>query len=81
MFLGKYTQAFSCAYILTSWNVVASYTLHIERENQISETEWLAICESDSSLTVQHVAITTNHRREKLLKFKHQTVASERAQY
>ncbi|TMO57957.1 hypothetical protein [Pseudoalteromonas phenolica] len=49
-----------CAYILTSWNVMASYTLHIERENQISETEWLAICENDSSLTVQHVAKITN---------------------
>jgi len=49
-----------CAYILTSWNVMASYTLHIERENQISEAEWLAICENDSSLAVQHVAKITN---------------------
>jgi hypothetical protein len=48
------------AYILKSWNVMASYTLHIEREKQISEVEWLAICANDSSLTVQHVAKIKN---------------------
>ena len=39
---------------------MASYSLHIERDNQISVSEWLAICESDSSLTVQHVAKAMN---------------------
>ena len=46
--------------LLISWNIMASYSLHIERDNQISVSEWLAICESDSSLTVQHVAKAMN---------------------
>ncbi|AEF02819.1 hypothetical protein ambt_06410 [Alteromonas naphthalenivorans] len=46
--------------LLISWNIMASYSLHIERDNQISVGEWLAICESDSSLTVQHVAKAIN---------------------
>lgn len=39
---------------------MASYSLHIERESQISVNEWLAICENDSSLSVQHTAKTIN---------------------
>jgi len=46
--------------LLISWNTMASYSLHIERDDQISVSEWLAICESDSSLTVQHVAKAIN---------------------
>ena len=46
--------------IVISWNVMASYSLHIERENKISESEWLAICESDSSLSVQNIAKAIN---------------------
>lgn len=53
--------------ILTSWNVMASYSLHIERENRISESEWLAICDSDSSLRVQHSAKATNPQTSEVI--------------
>jgi len=46
--------------ILISWNVMASYNLHIERENRISVDEWKAVCDSDSSLNMQHTAKVTN---------------------
>ncbi|BCO19284.1 hypothetical protein KUC3_21410 [Alteromonas sp. KC3] len=39
---------------------MASYSLYIERDNPISVREWLTICESDSSLTVQHAAKVMN---------------------
>ena len=32
---------------------MVAYCLHIERENDISVSEWLAICENDSSLALQ----------------------------
>lgn len=39
---------------------MASYSLHIERENRISEGEWGAVCDNDSSLSMQHTAKATN---------------------
>ncbi|EKE87084.1 hypothetical protein [Idiomarina xiamenensis] len=39
---------------------MAGYNLHIERENQISVEEWLAVCEQDKSLSVQNTAIAVN---------------------
>lgn len=60
MFLESMRKILIWIVIVTSWNVMASYRLHIERQNQISESEWLSVCESDSSLTVHHVATATN---------------------
>ncbi len=60
MFLESMRKIIIWIVIVTSWNVMASYSLHIERQNQISESEWLSVCESDSSLTVHHVATATN---------------------
>jgi hypothetical protein len=39
---------------------MAAYNLHIERETKISESEWLAICEQDSSLALKNVALAIN---------------------
>lgn len=39
---------------------MAGYNLYIERENQISVEEWLAVCEQDKSLSVQSTAIAVN---------------------
>ncbi len=39
---------------------MAGYNLHIERENQISVEEWLAVCEQDKSLSIQNTAIAVN---------------------
>lgn len=39
---------------------MAAYNLHIKRENEILDSEWLAICAQDKTLTVQHVAIAIN---------------------
>ncbi|BCO23244.1 hypothetical protein KUC14_21130 [Alteromonas sp. KC14] len=58
-----------------SWNAMASYSLYIERDNPISVREWLTICESDSSLTVQHAAKVMNPETVKPLKSKLQMVA------
>ena len=39
---------------------MAGYNLYIERENQISVEEWLAVCEQDKSLSVQNTALAVN---------------------
>jgi hypothetical protein len=46
--------------LLESGKSMAGYNLHIERENQISVEEWLAVCEQDKSLSVQNTAIAVN---------------------
>ena len=66
--------------ILTSWNVMASYSLHIERENRISESEWLAICDSDSSLRVQHSAKATNPQTSEVIEIQTPNSCVGRAQ-
>ena len=39
--------------LLFGWDAMAGYNLHIEREREISESEWSTICENDKSLAVQ----------------------------
>ena len=45
-----------------------AYSLHIERENDISLSEWLALCESDSSLVVQQETEIGNPRTGERIK-------------
>jgi len=53
-------QLLVCILIFTGLDVMASYSLHIERENEISISEWLSICENDSSMKVQNKTQVTN---------------------
>ncbi len=46
---------------------MADYSLLIEREQKISELEWLTICEKDNSLTVQDTFVTKNPKTGELI--------------
>jgi uncharacterized membrane-anchored protein len=46
--------------IFLSGKSMAGYNLHIEREQEITVDEWVAICEQDKTLTIQNTAIAIN---------------------
>ena len=51
---------FTFLLLFTGMNVIAGYNLHIERNTKITESEWLAVCEQDKSLTIKNFAFQTN---------------------
>ena len=62
-------KKFLICIFLFNWNAMAAYSLYIEREKEISTSEWLDVCENDESLIVQHKLAVENPETGELIEF------------
>lgn len=58
-----------------------AYSLHIERDTPIGESEWLRIVEQDKSLTIEHKAVSENPTSNEVIELQCPIVAFGSARF